>query len=123
MSILAALSTLREIEQATRITDGVATLYNDCQKGVRQTFKTGPIGVKDATQDEYDIILEILHMQQELCTTIEAVWIEGHPAPDTSGQQVWNAVAHSMAVPCLRDMNNQDPKYTFTFRTSVVDIQ
>ncbi len=63
--ILAALLTLQWMEE-THPGDGTATLYTDCQKALQNSIKQGPLSIKDATQDEYDIILAIRTIRQQL---------------------------------------------------------
>jgi hypothetical protein len=59
-SILAALTVLLQAESGSpTYTGGTATLISNCQKGLRNALSPGPAGVKEATQDEYDLIMEI----------------------------------------------------------------
>jgi len=68
------------------------------------TFRPGPVGVKDATQDEFDIILSIRSLGKTLCTTTKPEWTPGHPsAADPRGEQVQNAATHALAVECLHN--------------------
>jgi hypothetical protein len=47
---------------------GSATLICDCQQALRRALKTGPAGIKTATQDEYDLILYIHQLYNQLKT-------------------------------------------------------
>jgi hypothetical protein len=55
---------------------GRATIICDSQSALRNAFKTGPIGVKSSTQDEYDILLDILNLRKTLRTSVTPAWIE-----------------------------------------------
>jgi hypothetical protein len=69
----------------------------------------GPVGIKDATQDEFDLILEIRNLRSFLQSTVKAEWTPGHPTPtDPRGEQVRNAFAHSLAVQRLRQPESTD---------------
>jgi hypothetical protein len=60
--------------------------------------------VKDATQDEYDLVLAIRRIRKALKTTVYPLWVAGHPKPaDTRGEQARNADAHKLAVERLRN--------------------
>jgi len=96
--ILAALLTLQWMEE-THQGDGTATLYTDCQKALQNSIKQGPLGIKDATQDEYDIILAIRTIRQQLRIKLTPLWTPGHQETANSrGEQVRNASAHALAV-------------------------
>jgi len=60
--ILAALVTISWMEEIHPVEVGLAIFYSDCQKALERGLHKGPIGVKDATQDEYDLILAIRHI-------------------------------------------------------------
>jgi hypothetical protein len=103
---LASLHILEWVEELYPGTKGAVTLISDNGKALRQAFRQGPIGVKDATQDEFDIILAIRKLRQSLKTTITVEWTPGHPTPaDPRGEQVKNATAHKLAVARLKDTN------------------
>jgi hypothetical protein len=53
---------------------GKVTILSDCQKALRQGLKVGPIGVKEAMQDEYDIILNILQIRKEIGIEVALQW-------------------------------------------------
>jgi len=96
--ILAALLTLQWMEE-THPGDGTATLYTDCQKAIKNSLKQGPLGIKDATQDEYDIILAIRTIRHQLRTKLMPMWTPGHQeTANCRGEQVRNAHAHALAV-------------------------
>jgi hypothetical protein len=102
--ILAALVTVLWMEEAHPYEFRSATLYSDCQKALKRGLHRGPIGVKDATQDEYDLILAIRHVYTTLKTTITPLWTPGHPTKaDPRGEQVKNAKAHALAVSRLHN--------------------
>jgi hypothetical protein len=102
--MLAAILILEIIEATFPSISGSGTLYSDCQKGIRRAFRTGPLGIKDATQDEYDIILEIQRTRRQLRTTINPLWTPGHPTTTNSREeQVRNASAHALAVARLHN--------------------
>jgi hypothetical protein len=71
------------------------------------SLSSGPIGIKDATQDEYDLILEIRQLRNTPRTKIQPLWTPGHPSKeDPRGEQVKNAKAHALAV---RQLHSTDP--------------
>jgi hypothetical protein len=43
------------------------------------------MGIRDTTQDEYDIIMEIRNLHNRMSTTVHAIWVEGHPT-NTGGE-------------------------------------
>jgi len=105
--ILAALTTLHIMEEEFPNSTGTATLYTDCQQALKNSLSSGPIGIKDATQDEYDLILEIRQLRNTLRTKIQPLWTPGHPSKeDPRGEQVKNAKAHALAV---RQLHSTDP--------------
>jgi hypothetical protein len=63
------------------ITEGKAILYNNCQKAIQWAFKEGPVGIKEATQDKYDIIMEITQIRESMSVKVEAIWVERHLTP------------------------------------------
>jgi len=103
-SILAALTVLLKAEsRSSDYAGGTATLISDCQKGLKNALSPGPAGVKEATQDEYDLILEIRYKRGLLKTQVTPLWVCGHQEiPDYSGEQARNAEAHQLAVSRLR---------------------
>jgi hypothetical protein len=104
---LASLYILEWVEELYPGITGTVSLISDSGKALRQAFRQGPIGVKDATQDEFDIILAIRRQRQSLKTTITVEWTPGHPSPaDPRGEQVKNATAHKLAVARLKDTNS-----------------
>ncbi len=99
------------------------TIINDCQKATNRAFITGPIGVKDATQDEYNLVLAIRRLRQTIKTTVDPLWVAGHPKPaDTWGEQVRNATAHRFAVNRLRDSRNDEIPLNLDVGNSVISI-
>jgi len=101
---LAALTIIQQVEERHPETSGKFTLISDCKKALLNAFRPGPIGVKDATQDEFDIILSIRSLQETLRTTIKPEWTPGHPsAADPRGEQVRNSAAHALAVERLHN--------------------
>jgi ribonuclease HI len=99
MGILAALVTIKWVEVEHPGEAGSAVLYSDCQQAIRKSLKVGPIGIKDATQDEYDLILAIHHVNDSIKSEIKPLWTPGHPSPaDPRGEQIRNAQAHALAV-------------------------
>lgn len=103
MAIYAATTILTWVEEVFPDTKGTITLISDCDKAIRRAFRQGPIGIKDATQDEYDLVLAIRQQNQELQTKILPQWTPGHPtAADPRGEQVKNTAAHALAVKRLQ---------------------
>jgi hypothetical protein len=104
MGILTSLIVLQMAEQLDPITSGKATMICDSQSALRNAFKTGPIGVKSTTQDEYDILLEILNLRRTLRTYVTPAWIESTKTMMhlTVEQQI-NADAHKQAMKRLQD--------------------
>jgi len=103
LGILAAIQIIHEVEELYPTVEGEALLISDCAKALRRALKQGPIGVKDATQDEFDLILELRQRRITLRTKITAEWTPGHPSvTDPRGEQVKNATAHSLAVKRLQ---------------------
>jgi hypothetical protein len=101
-----SLHILGWIEELYPEVTGKILLISDCKKALRRAFRQGPIGVKDATQDEFDIILAIRRKRQQLNTVITTEWTPGHPTPaDPRGEHVQNASAHRLAVNRLRDLS------------------
>jgi hypothetical protein len=104
LGLLAALTIIQQVEERHPETTGKFTLISDCKKALRNAFRPGPVGVKDATQDEFDIILSIRSLRETLRTTTKPEWTPGHPsAADPRGEQVWNAAAHALAVERLHN--------------------
>jgi hypothetical protein len=58
-SILASLLILKHVEEQREIKEGRAFITTTGQKALRTALRRGPIGVKSATQAEYDIVLAI----------------------------------------------------------------
>jgi hypothetical protein len=57
LGLLAALYIIQYVEEEYLETEGSISLVSDCGNALKRAFRRGPIGVKDATQDEFDIIL------------------------------------------------------------------
>ncbi len=68
--ILAYLYGLYWSEQEKPLTSGRAILYCNNKKVLRQALSLNRPGIKDATADEYDIIMEIKRILSELTTKI-----------------------------------------------------
>jgi hypothetical protein len=103
---LASLYILEWVEELYPEVTGAVSLVSDSGKALRRAFRQGPIGVKDATQDEFDIILAIRRKRHSLKTAITVEWTPGHPSPaDPRGEQVKNATAQKLAVARLKDTN------------------
>ncbi len=103
-SILAAITVLQMAEsQSSSYGHGTATLISDCQKGLRNALSLGPSGTREATQDEYDLIMQNRQRRETLKTKIQTLWVRGHQQmPDRRGEQSRNAEAHLLAVRKLR---------------------
>jgi hypothetical protein len=104
MGILTSLIVLQKAEESYPIKSGRATIISDSQSALQNTFKTGPIGVKSARQDGYDILLDILNLRRTLRTSVTPAWIESTKTMThlTEEQQI-NAEAHELAIKWLRD--------------------
>jgi hypothetical protein len=104
LGLYAALLIVQWVEELHPLGEGSALLISDCDKALKRVFRVGPIGIKDATQDEYDLILAIRRLHPTLSTKITPQWTPGHPtASDPRGEQVRNATAHFLAVQRLQE--------------------
>jgi hypothetical protein len=104
LGLYAALLIVQWVEELHPLEEGAALLISDSDKALKRVFRVGPIGVKDATQDEYDLILAIRRLHSTLSTKLTHQWTPGHPtASDPRGEQVKNATAHSLAVQRLQE--------------------
>lgn len=123
-SILAGLMVLQWAEQQNpSYSGGKVTFINDCQKAVQCVFHTGPIGLKDATQDEYDIMLAIWRIRMRIQTTIQPLWTTGHPTSvDNQGEQAQNAKAHQLSVGRSRKGGSDEIPLNLDISPSVVSI-
>lgn len=73
-AILVSMIILQHAARSYMAQRGKVTILSDCQKALRQGLKVGPIGVKEATQDEYDIILNILQIRKEIGIEVALQW-------------------------------------------------
>lgn len=58
LGLLAALYIIQYVEEEYLETEDSISLVSDCGNALKCAFRWGPITVKDATQDEFDIILD-----------------------------------------------------------------
>jgi hypothetical protein len=123
-SILARLLVLQWAEQQDHsYCEGRATFINDSQKAICQVFHKGPVRIKDATQDEYDVVLTIRSVSEKLRTTIEPLCVTGHfKSVDNRGEQAWNEEAHRLAVECLHNGGSDEIPVSLAVSPSVVSI-
>jgi len=105
--ILASLIILKHVEQTSEAIQGSVTIVSDCQWALRQALTGGPAGVKTATQDEYDVILAIHHVQSQLTIQINLMWVESHCTSDLSEEQQLNMEAYQLAISRLKSSSHQ----------------
>jgi len=70
MAIYSVIILAAWLEEEYPTQKGKITLIGDCETAIKRVFHKGPIGVKDATQDEYDLILAIRKQLQALQITV-----------------------------------------------------
>jgi ribonuclease HI len=117
-AILVSMIILQHATRSCKVQGGgKVTILSDCQKALRQGLKVGPIGVKEATQDEYDIILNILQIRDEIGIEVALQWVPGHGSyTDVSIEQQLNAAAHQLAIQHLRS------NHTNALKVSIQDL-
>jgi hypothetical protein len=98
--ILAGLYGIYWLEQEVPISSGTATLYCDNRKALWKALNSARPSIKDATSDDYDIIVEIKRILATLQTKITPTWVKGHYEGEDDDQTEYtlNHMSHSDAV-------------------------
>jgi hypothetical protein len=104
-SILASLLILKHVEAHREIKEGRAFVTSINQRALRTALKKGPIGVKSATQAEYDIVLSISDARAGLMTEVNPLWLENKSLATLTEDQQLNIKAHQTAISRLRQSN------------------
>jgi hypothetical protein len=96
--ILASMSILKHIESVNGTPHSIVTLPTTSKRVLKSALKGSPIGVKNATQDEYDLILAIYDTRALLRAKIEPLWMDDDRMSDLMAMQHREVTAYQSAI-------------------------
>jgi ribonuclease HI len=82
----------------TKDQEHTVRVVRDSQKALKQALKEGTIGVKTATQDEYDLVLAIQDIWRSLSIRVTPLWVEKDTMATLTTEQRENIDAHQSAI-------------------------
>jgi hypothetical protein len=98
--LLAALIILQQVKNTVSINkdkEHTVRVVSDSQKALKHALKEGPIGVKTATQDEYDLALAIHDIWHSLSIRVTPLWVKNNTMATLTTTQWENVDANQIA--------------------------